>query len=114
MNPLSFGKLEKKYPQTPQAYYDLIKQALFEVQDLRYAIEYESDGMETAMGFIGQLESHLQNMANAMKEGCYQFGNEDLPFMGIAKKNHLQALPFRVLLQDINHVHKNGLDTRDD
>ena len=112
MKPL--GKLKKTYPATPKAYYDLVKQALFEVQDLRYAMEYEMDGMEPAIAFVGQLEHDLQTMAKQMETGDYKFGHEDLALMKIVKSNHVHALPFRSLLQDINHVHKNGLAVSDD
>ena len=48
-----------KRPSTPEEYVELVKQAVFEVEDLRAAIEYDMDGMADSSGFIDELEHHI-------------------------------------------------------
>ena len=41
-----------KRPSTPEAYVNLMKQAMFEIEELRAAIEYDSEGMQDSLLFI--------------------------------------------------------------
>jgi len=100
-----------KRPRTPEAYVELVKQAVFEVQDLRAAIEYDMEGMGDSAGFIDELEKHITAVYQSMQDGSYEFGNKDLPFMGLVREFGLFTLPFRDLLKIINDTHKMGLDT---
>lgn len=94
---------------TPQEYYELVQQALFEVQDLKAALEYESLGMEAALKFVDDLEEGLEQMAADMRNGDYLFGREDLPFMEIINQQDAHVVPFKKLLDDINYIHIHGL-----
>jgi len=99
-----------KRPGTPEAYVDLIKQAMFEVEDLHAAIEYDSDGMADSLKFIDELERHVKALYGSLEDGSYEFADEDLPYMGLVRAHGLFTLPFRDLLTIINDTHRNGLD----
>jgi hypothetical protein len=99
-------------PETPEGYYDLIQQALFEINDLRASLEYdELDGpnMAQALGMLEAIEKPLQDMAIQMREGTYEFGTKELPFMPLARRQREEMLPFKHLLRMINETHVNGL-----
>ena len=99
-----------KRPRTPEAYVEMVKQAVFEVEDMRAAIEYDAEGMIDSVGFIDELEKQIKAVYNSMADGSYEFEDKDLPFMEIARQYGTFTLPFRDLLQVINKTHRNGLD----
>jgi hypothetical protein len=51
----------------------------------------------------------IRGVYDAMREGRYSFGREDLPFMDIAAA-HASEMPFHTLLKQINDTHRRGLD----
>ncbi len=97
-------------PKTAEDYVELINQALFEIDDLRAAIEYDADSMGAAMEFLGQLEHDVRGLKQAMLDGRYQFGGADLPFMKIVERQDERVLPFKYLLRVINATHRMGLN----
>ncbi len=99
-----------KRPNSPEAYIELIKQALFEVDDLRAAIEYDSEGMSDSLMFIDELERHVKALYNSLEDGSYEFEDEDLPYMNLVRAHGLFVLPFRDLLTIINDTHRYGLE----
>jgi len=99
-----------KRPATPEAYVNLVKQALFEIDDLRAAIEYDMEGMQGSIGFVDDLERAVRQVYDAMVDGSYEFQNKDLPFMEIVRQQGVFSLPFRDLLNLINDTHRKGLD----
>ncbi len=101
-----------KRPRTPETYIEMVKQAVFEVEDMRAAIEYDADGMMDSTGFIDELEKHIMAVYHSMAEGTYEFEDKDLPFMAIAAQHGSLVLPFRDLLNIINKTHRNGLDVK--
>lgn len=101
-------------PKTAEQYIELIKNAKFEIEEVRMAAEYDMDSMGDALNFIDELESGLQNMINSMKEGSYKFVDEDLPFMNIVASQDDSILPIKYLLRTINETHREGLDTEED
>lgn len=101
----------KQRPTTPEGYIDLIKQAIFEVEDLRAAIEYDVEGMAGSTGFIDDLETQVKAVYKSMEDGTYQFEDKDLPFMALAREHGTFSLPFRDLLKIINDTHRMGLDS---
>lgn len=101
-------------PKTPEQYVDLVEQALFEIQDLRAAAEYDMDSMGAANEFLEELERDVQILRNKMADGSYQFGKQDLAFVKIVARQNEQILPFRSLLLKINETHVKGLDVGED
>ena len=98
-----------KRPKTPEEYIDLIQQAIFEVEELRAAIEYDMEGMVDAARFIDELEHHIKSIYKSMEDGTYEFEDKDLPFMGLVREYGLFTLPFKDLLKIINDTHRMGL-----
>lgn len=99
-----------KRPRTPEAYIELVKQAVFEIEDLRAAIEYDAEGMLDSIGFVDELERHIKTVYDSMADGTYEFEDKDLPYMEIVRQHGTFILPFRDLLTVINKTHRNGLD----
>ena len=90
-------------------YVDWVKQALFEVADLRECLEYELEDLTRFPAFLDPLEESVKAVYASMRQGSYHFGREDLPFMDILA-NHAEEIPFHSLLKQINETHRKGLD----
>jgi hypothetical protein len=103
-----------KRPSTPEAYVDLVKQAMFEVEELRAAIEYDSEGMQDSIGFVDDLQRAIKQVYDSMVDGSYTFQDKDLPFMEIVRQHGVFSLPFRDLLNLINDTHRKGLEVAED
>lgn len=90
-------------------YGDMVKQAVFEVEDLRDCLEYEMEDLQRFPDFLDPLEQGIKEIYNAMREGRYHFGREDLSFMDLAIE-HAGDIPFLFLLKRINETHRRGID----
>lgn len=101
-------------PKTAEAYVDLVDQALFEIEDLRLAAEYDMDSMGAATEFLAELEQDVRKLRDSMADGSYHFGKDDLPFVKVVAHQDERVLPFKQLLLKINETHINGLDVDDD
>ena len=97
-------------PKTPEQYVDLVDQALFEIEDLRLAAEYDMDSMGAATEFLADLEHDVRMLRQAMADGSYRFGKENLPFVTVVENQDERILPFKQLLLKINETHIKGLD----
>ena len=97
-------------PKTPEQYVDLVDQALFEIEDLRLAAEYDMDSMGAATEFLADLEHDVRKLRQAMADGSYRFGKENLPFVNVVQNQDERILPFKQLLLKINETHIKGLD----
>jgi hypothetical protein len=97
-------------PKTPEAYIELINQAIFEIDDLRAAVEYDSESMGGAIEFLGELDAHMKGLRKKMEEGTYRFEDKDLPFMEVVERSDERLLPFKYLLRMINATHRKGLN----
>jgi len=94
-------------------YVEWVRQAVFEVEDLKECLLYEAEELVKFPDFIEPLEHGVKQIYQAMKEGDYHFGREDLPFMDIAFENADQ-IPFHTLLKQINETHRRGLEIDED
>lgn len=90
-------------------YVDWMKQAVFEVEDLRECLEYELEDLKKFPAFLDPLEESVKAVYTSMRQGTYHFGREDLPFMDILVR-HADEIPFHSLLKQINETHRKGLD----
>ncbi len=93
-----------------EEYADLVKQAVYEVEDLRAAIEYDEEFMGGAETFIDRLDSQIRKLHDSFTDGSYRFGEQDLPFMSIVRRVGPQLLPFKTLLVRINDTHTQGIE----
>ncbi|WP_346014587.1 hypothetical protein [Thiocystis violacea] len=94
-------------------YVEWVRQAVFEVDDLRDCLEYASEDMASAPAFLDPLEAGVKAVHAAMRDGSDAFGREDLPFMDLAGK-YAEEIPFHTLLKQINETHRRGLDVSGD
>ncbi len=99
-----------KRPKTVDQYVELVKQAVFEVEELRMATEYDLEQMGGVMTFLDLLEEQVKVLWDSMVQGTYEFRDEDLPFMRIVNTADDRLLPFKFLLRVINETHRKGLD----
>ena len=97
-------------PKTPEQYVDLVDQAIFEIEDLRLAAEYDMDSMGAATEFLEELEQDVRKLRASMGDGSYRFGKENLPFVKVIENQDERILPFKQLLLKINETHIKGLD----
>jgi hypothetical protein len=97
-------------PKTPEQYVDLVDQAIFEIEDLRLAAEYDMDSMGAATEFLSELERDVRTLRQSMADGSYRFGKQDLPYVKVVEHQDERILPFKQLLLKINETHIQGLD----
>ena len=96
---------------TVDEYVALVKDALYEVDEMRASIEYDEEGMGDAVKFIDELQSNLKEIFDAMVSGDYCWRTGDLKYMDLIRHMDDGMLPFRSLLIRINETHKKGLET---
>ena len=65
--------------------------------------------MTDSVGFVDELERHLKQVYNAMRDGTYEFADKAPPFMEIARQHGVFTLPFGDLLSLNNDTHRKGL-----
>jgi hypothetical protein len=105
--------LTKQDPSNLEEYFALIDQALFEISDLRAAIEFDGEGMQ-AVDFLDEIERDLNDLKAHLTDGSHLYAVGDLPYMAKIKRVDHKALPFKALLEDINRTHRNGMRIDDD
>jgi hypothetical protein len=98
-------------PATPEEYVALVKQAIFELEDIVEATGFDIDEIDGSPRYVDVLLKELRAMRAAMADGSYQFGRHDLPMMRIVKQYTDKELPCIRLLYQINQTHREGLDT---
>ena len=98
---------------TPEEYAEWVKEAMFEVGDLKDCLLYEIEDLQSFPAYIEPLEASVSQVYDAMVAGTYQFGREDLMFMEVLR-NYEREIPFYTLLKQINETHRKGLDVPDD
>ena len=94
---------------TPDEYAEWVKQAMFEVGDLKDCLLYEMEDLQRFPVYIEPLEEGIRQVYEAMVAGSYQFGREDLMYMDVLRLYEDQ-IPFHTLLKQINETHRKGLD----
>ena len=99
-----------KRARSVEEYVLLIKDALYEVDDMRAAIEYDEEGMGSGSSIIEELESTLKELYESMQAGNYCWRTGDLKYMDLIRDLDEAVVPFRSLLIRINDTHKNGLE----
>jgi len=94
---------------TVDEYVDWVRQAVFEIDDLRNCLEFELEDLNRFPAFLDPLDQGIKAVYKSMQEGSYNFGREDLPFMDLAEK-YADDIPFLTLLKQINETHRKGLE----
>lgn len=100
-----------KNPKTVDEYIDLVHQAVYEVDELRAVVEDDEDRRSMILPWVDAMDKELRAMYDSMVDGSYKFdpNGPDLPFMAIIKRFG-PSIPFKPLLNVINHTHRFGLD----
>jgi hypothetical protein len=94
-------------------YVEWVRQAAFEVADLRDCLAYETEDMAKVPAFLDPLEGGIKAVLQSMQDGTYGFGRADLPFIGLAGR-FADEIPFHTLLKQINETHRRGLEVEGD
>jgi hypothetical protein len=92
-----------------EEYIDWVKQAVFEVDDLRDCFDFQMEDLVTYPAYLDQLDHGIKALYQSMVDGEYRFGREDLPFMTVVDR-HGDDIPFAILLRQINETHRKGID----
>jgi hypothetical protein len=93
-------------------YAEWVKQAKFEVGDLKDCLLFDMEELGRFPVFLEPLEEGVNRLFDDMCNGQYAFGREDLSFMEVANR-HGDEIPFHILLQQINETHRKGLDVEE-
>lgn len=99
-----------KRARTVDEYVALVKDALYETQDMRASIEYDEEGMGGGSKIITELEEILDELYKSMQAGDYCWRTGDLKYMNLIRDLDAGVVPFHSLLIRINDTHKNGLE----
>jgi len=99
-----------KRARTVDEYVALVKDALYEAEDMRAAIEYDEEGMGGGSKIIEELEKILKELYTSMQAGDYCWRTGDLKYMDLIRDLDEGVVPFHSLLIRINDTHKNGLE----
>ena len=87
----------------------LINEAIFEVNDLRAAIEYDEESMNQASIIVEPLSIGLNRLLAAITDGEYQIDNSDwVDFILELKDIDHRAVPCWPVLKLIADTHQNG------
>jgi hypothetical protein len=92
-------------------YIDLVHEAIYEVDELRLAIEESSldDEWERYRDLLEPLDIELRKLYEELTSGRYRFRpGEDLPFLPIIERLG-REVPVKPLLEAINATHRRGL-----
>jgi len=98
---------------TVEEYVEWIRQAVFEVDDLRECLEFEMETVQRFPVFLDALEKGIKDLYQSLQDGSYHFGREDLPFMELVD-HHGEDIPFQMLLKQLNATHRLWLDVTDE
>jgi len=98
---------------SPDEYAEWVKQAMFEVGDLKDCLLYEIEDLQRFPAYIEPLEEGIKQVYDTMVGGTYQFGREDLSFMDVLRR-YEDEIPFHTLLKQINETHRKGLEVPED
>lgn len=96
-----------------EEYVDMVQQAVFEVEELCMAAEFDMESVGSTANFVDDLNQTLKQLLSSMTDGSYQFENKDLAFMPVVEKKNEKTLPFKFLLRRINETHRYGLEIED-
>ncbi|MCU7844974.1 MAG: general secretion pathway protein GspF [Candidatus Thiodiazotropha sp. (ex Monitilora ramsayi)] len=96
-----------------EEYVEWVKQAVFEVDDLRDCYDFQMDELGRYPSFLEPLEQTVKDLQQRMMDGEYHFGKEDLPFIELVNR-HGDDIPFAILLRQINETHRKGIDVGSD
>lgn len=76
----------------------MLEQILYELDELRAAVEYDEEYMGDALVFLPPLEQDIRAMYEQAKSGEYTFKDEDLPFVDRLKHVDSRLIPFTQML----------------
>lgn len=97
-------------PATAEQYVELVKQTIFELEDIVESLGFDVDAIEGVPAYLEILLKELRGLRDSMRDGSYQFDRHDLPFMRVVKQYSEQELPCIRLLYRINETHRQGLE----
>jgi hypothetical protein len=97
---------------TPEAYMQLLEQALFEVEDLIRCAQEEGDvdvELTNEVAQLNAIRAGLQQLAGSLASGAHEFGKDkELAFMTHVRRT--TYLPFRPMLDALNSIYRKGFD----
>ena len=101
-------------PKTGEQYAALVQQAIYELEDIIEAANFDIDEIDANLEYVQVLLRELPSMRESMRDGSYQFGRRDLPKMLVVKQQSETDLHCTRLFYYINQTHRLGLDVEGD
>lgn len=95
---------------TAEEYVDLVKQVIFELEDMQAASAWDIDELASENTLVNVLLEEMRELHASMQQGEYLFGRQELPFMRLLKGVSNNDVPFLRLFYMINRTHTQGLD----
>ncbi|MEJ2609620.1 MAG: general secretion pathway protein GspF [Candidatus Thiodiazotropha sp.] len=92
-----------------EEYVEWVKQAVFEIDDLRDCYDFQMEELGHYPSFLAPLEQGIKALHQSMVDGKYHFDREDLSFMALVNR-YDEEIPFAILLRQINETHRKGID----
>ncbi|MCU7807955.1 MAG: general secretion pathway protein GspF, partial [Candidatus Thiodiazotropha sp. (ex Semelilucina semeliformis)] len=86
-----------------EEYVEWVKQAVFEVDDLRDCYDFQMEELGRYPTFLEPLEQTIKALQQSMVDGDYHFCREDLAFIELVNR-HGEDIPFAILLRQINET----------
>jgi len=91
-------------------YKSLVKDALYEIDEIKAAFEFDGVEMDDAQRISEQLEPGLNALLASLEDDSYQFGSDTLGFMQNVANVPQIVIPYKPLLSRIIDTHNKGLE----
>ena len=90
---------------------ELVRQAKYELDELRACLEYDDDESATYKPYLDPLDNMLRELDESLTTDRYHGtgGGHDLPFMPLFIR-HERDIPFREILRTLNATHREGFE----
>lgn len=91
-------------------YKSLVDDALYEIEEIKAAFEFDGVEMNDAQRISEQLEPGLKALLSSLQDDSYQFGSDTLGFMQNVANVPQIVIPYKPLLSRIIDTHNRGLE----
>lgn len=88
----------------------LVKDALYEIEEIKAAFEFDGAEMDDSYKISEQLEPGLKALLASMEDGSYEFGSDVMGFMQNVAQVPQIIVPYKPILSRLIDTHQNGFE----